>query len=73
MSWKPKRSPSADFLGALMGMIIGFLFLPAKMNYRPTYDFRDFMDLLWIVGGGAAGALVGTIIASIDRRMVSRR
>jgi hypothetical protein len=73
MSWKPKRSPSKDFLGALLGMITGFLFLPAEQNYRPTYDFRDFMDLLWIVGGGAAGALVGTIIAFVDRRMVSRR
>jgi hypothetical protein len=54
-------------------MIIGALFTPSKENYRPTNDFRDFGDLLWIIGGAVAGALVGAIIAWADRRIVSKR
>ncbi len=72
MSWKPKRAPSTEFLCALMGIIMGFLLMPAKANYRPT-DLNVFMDMLWIIGGAAAGALSGTLIAWIDRRIVSGR
>jgi len=70
---KPNRAPSTEFLCALIGMIIGAVFMPAKVNYRPTNDLRDYMDGLWIIGGAIAGALVGTMVAWADRRIVSRR
>jgi hypothetical protein len=55
-----------------MGIVIGFMLMPAKVNYRPT-DFNVFLDMLWIIGGAAAGALVGTIVAWSDRRIVRGR
>ncbi len=70
---KSRVAPSTAFLCALIGAIIGFLLLPAKNTYRPTNDFRDFMDLLWVIGGAATGALVGSIIGWLDRRIVSDR
>ena len=57
-----------------MGMIIGAVFTFGPINnYRPTNDFRDFMVLWGILGGAVTGALVGTIVAWADRRIVSRR
>jgi hypothetical protein len=55
-----------------MGIVIGFMLMPAKVNYLPT-DFNVFLDMLWIIGGAAAGALVGTIVAWCDRRIVRGR
>jgi hypothetical protein len=69
-----QRAPSAEFLCTLIGMIIaGVLFTPAKENDRPTNDLRDLGDLLCIIGGAVARALVGAIIAWADRRIVSKR
>jgi hypothetical protein len=69
-----RRAPSTEFLCALMGMIVGAMFTPDQINnYRPTNDFRDFMLLFCILGGAVTGALVGTIVAWADRRIVSRR
>jgi hypothetical protein len=68
-----RRAPSTAFLCALIGLIIGFLLLPAKLNYRPTNDFIDFMDLSWLIGRAAVGALVGTIIGWLDGRILSAR
>ena len=53
-----------------MGIAVGFLLMPAKVNYRPT-DFSVFMDMLWMIGGATAGASGGTMIAWIDRRIAS--
>jgi hypothetical protein len=68
-----RRAPGTEYLCALMGMIVGALFLPAQQNFHPTFDLRDFMDLLWIIGVAGAGASIGTIIAWADRRIVCRR
>ena len=68
-----RRAPSSEFLCTLMGMILGALFSPVKINYRPTNDFRDFEDLFWIIGGAGVGALVGSIVAWADRRIVNGR
>jgi hypothetical protein len=69
-----RRAPSTDYLCTLIGMIIGgALFTPARENYRPTNNFRDYGDLLWIIGGAVAGALVGALIACADRSIVSKR
>ncbi len=68
-----RRAPSPEFLCTLMGMILGALFSPVKINYRPTNDLRDFEDLFWIIGGAGIGALVGAIAAWADRRIVGGR
>src|ERR1017187_9184374 len=68
-----RRAPSTEFFCALIGMMIGALFTPAQVNYRPSNDLRDFAHLLGIIGGAFTGGLVGTIIAWTDRRIVSRR
>jgi hypothetical protein len=70
MSWKPKRAPTTEFLCTVMGIAIGFMLMPAKVNFQPT-DFNVFMDMLWIIGGATAGALVGVVVAWIDRRIAS--
>ena len=72
MSWKPKRAPTTESLCTVMGIAIGFLLMPTKVNYQPT-DFKFLMGMLWIIGGATAGALIGTIIAWIDRRIATGR
>jgi hypothetical protein len=68
------RAPSTEFVCTLIGMAFGALVItPADVNYRPTFDLRDFADLLWIIGGTVAGALVGVIVARADRRIVRKR
>jgi len=67
-----RRAPSTVFLCVLMGMIVGALFMPALVNYRPTFDLRDFAQLVWIIGGAFTGALVGMVVVWADRRFVSR-
>jgi hypothetical protein len=69
MSLKPKRAPTTEFLCTVMGIAIGFMLMPAKVNFKAT-DFNVLVDVLWIIGGATAGALGGTIIAWIDRRIV---
>ncbi len=68
MRKKPRRIASTERVCALLGMAIGFLYMPAEQNYRPTFDFRDFKELPWIVGGAAIGALTGMILAWAERR-----
>lgn len=68
------RAPSTEYVCTLIGMAFGAsVITPAAVNYRPTFDVRDFADLLWIIGGGVAGFLVGVIVAWADRRIVRRR
>ncbi len=67
------RAPSQEFLCTLLGIALGVFFTPAKVNYRPTYDLRDFTDVIWIIGGAIAGALVGVIVTWADRRSVRKR
>lgn len=68
MREKPGRIASTEFVCALIGMVLGFLFMPAEQNDRPTFDFRDFKELPWIVGGGAIGALTAMILGWAERR-----
>lgn len=68
-----RRAPSTEYLCALIGMAFAFLLMPARTNDRPTNDLRDYLGLLWIVGGAVGGAVLGTIVAWADRRIVSRR
>jgi hypothetical protein len=68
-----RRAPSTEFLCALMGTVIGALYMVPIVNFRLTNDFRDFIDLFWIIGGTGAGALVGAIVAWADRRTVRGR
>jgi hypothetical protein len=71
---KSQKAPSTEFLRTLIGMFLGGVLLtPAKVNVRPTNDFRDFADILGIIGGATAGAVVGAVVAWADRRMVSRQ
>jgi hypothetical protein len=67
------RAPSTEYVCTLIGMAFGAFFTPAVANYRPTFDLRDFADLLWIIGGAVAGVFVGVIVAWAERRIVRRR
>jgi hypothetical protein len=66
----PKKAPTTEFLCALIGIVMGFAFMPAHQN---GYANNDFRDLFSVIEGCAAGAVVGTVVAWADRRIMSRR
>jgi hypothetical protein len=68
-----RRAPSTEFLCALIGIIVSLLFMPAPENRHSTVDFGCFVDLSWLIGYAAAGALVGAVVARADRRIVRGR
>lgn len=69
MGEKRHRTVSAEFVCTLLGFGVGFLVMPPVQNFRPTFGLNDFKDLFWVLGGGAAGALVGMIITRFNRRL----
>jgi hypothetical protein len=66
-----RRAPTTEFLCALIGLALGYLFLPIPLNVRPTFDVRDFAEVFRIIGGAVIGALVGAVIARADRRIAA--
>jgi hypothetical protein len=67
MVQKQKRAASPEFVCALLGIALAFLCMPAQWNNRPTFDYRDFKGLYWLIGGGAVGGLLGPTIAWAKR------
>jgi len=65
---KSKRAPSGAFLGALLGSAIGFLLIPAHVNWRAS-DAEVLTEMLWIMGGAGIGGVFGASIAWLDRRV----
>jgi len=65
---KSKRGPTGAFLGALLGSAIGFLFIPAHVNWRAS-DADVLTEMLWIMGGAGIGGIFGASIAWLDRRV----
>jgi H+/Cl- antiporter ClcA len=68
MGEKRNRAVSAEFVCTLIGIGVGLLVIPPVQNFRPTFGLEDFRDLLWVIGGGFTGALVGMIITRVNSR-----
>jgi hypothetical protein len=64
---KARKGPGGAFLGALFGIAVGYLLMPARVNWRAS-DEEVFAEMLWIMGSAAIGGLVGAFIAWLDRR-----
>jgi hypothetical protein len=65
---KSKRGPTGAFLGTLLGSAIGFLLIPAHVNWRAS-DAEVLAEMLWIIGGAGIGGIFGASIAWLGRRV----
>lgn len=64
---KSRKGSSGAFVGALLGSAIGFLFIPAHVNWHAS-DSDVLAEMLWIMGGAGIGGIFGAIIAWLERR-----
>jgi hypothetical protein len=63
---RAKRGPSGMFLGALFGLAVGYLWIPARVNQGGS-DREVIADILWIIGSAVLGGMVGAFTARLDR------